>query len=474
MTSTEPSLDFKSTLLKDELCAVVADLGFDSMTEIQAAAIPVLLTGKDLIGQSQTGSGKTAAFVLPILHNLDMSRQQGAQVQALIICPTRELVAQVVADFRKLGRLLPGLQVLSLIGGQPGREQAESLKAGVHILVGTPGRILDHGTKGRIDVSELKTLVLDEADKMLEMGFEEEIKAVIDSLPAKRQTVLFSATFPNEIEALSRRYQKNPVRIKIEVSAELKRNIEQYVYESPTADRVKTLMRVLQQHPAQSVVVFCNQKATIAEVTDLLAQSQVSCSALHGDLEQRERDRVMSMFKNGSTRILVATDVAARGLDIDNLELVVNLDLPTQTETYIHRIGRTGRAGRSGVAVTIMPPNQELKIQELEKMSGVPMLRKPLGFKNQFGLGAAYQGSAMQTLSISGGREHKLRPGDILGSLTAQKDNLPALKSADIGKIEIHDRFSYVAVASAVSQLALTKLRDGRIKGSKFQVRFIK
>ena len=451
--------------------AATAALGYQAMTPIQAQCIPVLLGGKDLTGQSQTGSGKTAAFVLPILQGIELKTRQ---IQALVICPTRELVAQVVSEFRKLGRSLPGLQVLSLVGGLPGREQAESLALGVHVIVGTPGRILDHGTKGRIEVSSLKTLVLDEADKMLEMGFEEEVKAVIEYLPKSRQTVLFSATFPSEIETLSRRYQKNPVRITIAATEKTKVNIEQYLYESPTEERVKTLMRVLQQHPAKSVVVFCNQKATIHDVAEMLSQSQASFAELHGDMDQRSRDQVMSLFKNGSVRILIATDVASRGLDIENLEMVVNLDLPTQAETYVHRIGRTGRAGKSGVAVTIMPPNQELKVLELETLSGVKMQRKPLGFKNQYGLGGLYQASVMQTLSISGGRSQKIRPGDILGSLTAQKENSPALKSADIGKIEVHERFSYVAVSSQVAALALAKLRDGRIKGSKFQVRLVK
>lgn len=475
-SNPENLLSFQTLPLIPELQLAISGIGYTQMTPIQAASIPVLLDGKDLIGQSKTGSGKTAAFVLPILQRTNLEH---AIIQALVICPTRELVTQVVNDFRKLGRSLPGLKVLSLTGGQPGRTQAESLEHGVHVVVGTPGRLLDHSSRGRIDFSDISTVVLDEADKMLEMGFADEIQALMQTLPTSRQTVLFSATFPQTIIELSKLYQIDPVKVNITEDTttadgeKISSSISQFLYDYKAEDKTNTLMRILQQHPSQSTVIFCNQKATIAQIGELLTEGKISFAALHGDLEQKERDRVLAMFRNGSHRILLATDVASRGLDIENLELVVNYDIPLQPEVYIHRIGRTGRAGKSGTAVTLMMSHEELKIFAIEQLTGKKMERKPLGFKNQHGLGKSFQAAPMQTIMISGGRKDKLRPGDILGALTALASN-EKITSDDVGKIEIHDRFSYVAVKNNLAQIAFTKLQSGKIKGSKYQVRFVK
>lgn len=460
--------DFSSLSLSEDLLSVVAELGYETLTPIQAESIPPLLAGKDLIGQSQTGSGKTAAFALPILEKIQL-RDRG--LQALILCPTRELVVQVVGEIRKLGRRLEGLQVLPLVGGQPGREQAIALENGVHIAVGTTGRVLDHLEKNRMDLSPLKVLVLDEADKMLEMGFEQELNAIMQFMPQARQTALFSATFPESIQDLSRRFQKNPVKVVIEDAGIEQVTIEQLVYETEPEDKLNVLMRVLQQHPAESTIIFCNTKAATTAIAEKIAAMNVSCAALHGDLEQRERERVMALFRNGSHRILVATDVAARGLDIENLELVVNFDLPQQPEVYVHRIGRTGRAGRKGTAVSLASPREALRIVELERFVKRKFDRPSLGFKNQHGLGKAQRESKMQTLSISGGRKDKLRPGDILGALTGEAGGLNA---SDIGKIEILDHFAYVAINASVAPIAFAKLRDGRIKGKKFQIKIVK
>lgn len=460
--------DFNSYPLSAELLTVVQELGFDKPTPIQSESIPVLLSEKDLIGQSKTGSGKTAAFALPILNKIKL-RDQG--LQALVLCPTRELAIQVVNEFRKLGRRQEGLKVLALVGGQPARLQAESLANGVHIAIGTPGRVLDLAERGRLDFSYLATLVLDEADKMLDMGFKDELEAILRALPTSRQTAFFSATFPDGIQNLSKKYQKNPVSVKIEEADSSISTIKQIVYESDASDKVNTLLRVLQQHPSDSTIIFCNMKSTVSEITETLEKQNVSCSCLHGDLEQRDRDKVMTMFRNGSHRILVATDVAARGLDIENLELVVNFDLPAQAETYVHRIGRTGRAGREGMAVTLADPRDTLKILEFETLTKTKMERPRLGFKNQFGLDKKLRTSSMQTLSISGGRKDKLRPGDILGALTGDAGGLSA---ADVGKIEVHDKYTYVAISSDVANEAFNRLRDGRIKGHKFQIKFVK
>ena len=452
--------EFGSLALSAELLEVVKELGFTEMTSIQAQSLPLLLAGKDLIGQSKTGSGKTAAFALPILQQIKLDEHL---IQAVILCPTRELCAQVGRDFRTLGRRHKGLQVLVVSGGQPLGLQLKALDKGVHIVVGTPGRVLDLLGRGRIDFSQIRTLVLDEADRMLDMGFADEIASVFQAMPKKRQTVLFSATFPESIDLLSKKYQKNPQRIFIPDDVDAL-SIEQFVYEVEAAEagqrveaKINILLRVLQQHRAESTLIFCNQKTTVAELAAVLEKDKVSCGCLHGDLEQRERDQVMALFRNGSYRILVATDVAARGLDIEQLDLVVNFDLPTQPDVYVHRIGRTGRAGRSGVAVTLASPFDAMKLVEIEKFAHMKFLRQNLGFKNQHGLSGSFLEAAMQTLSISGGRKDKLRPGDILGALTGEAGGL---KSAQIGKIEIHDRISYVAISAEVAKLALQKLRE--------------
>lgn len=458
---------FSSLPLKPELSLVLSELGYRQLTEIQAQSLPAILAGKDLIGQSQTGSGKTTAFALPILQNIQLDL---AQVQALILCPTRELVQQVMREIRTLGRKLEGLQVRAVFGGEAVRQQAENLEGGAHVLVGTPGRVLDLMGREILDLRYMKTFVLDEADKMLDMGFEQEMKAVLENLPAKYQSLYFSATIPDRIRDLSRRYQKNPLHIQTQNTDEQKPQIEHVLYESEDSNRTSILMRILQQHPFQTALIFCNQKATADEIVGLMKEQDVSCAALHGDLEQRDRQRVMTLFQNGSCRILVATDIAARGLDVDHLDLVVNYDFPNLPETYIHRVGRTGRAGRNGVAVTLAKAFDAIRVLEIEKAAAIKFVKPTLGFKNQHGLQAASRKALMQTLSISGGRKDKLRPGDILGALTGEAGGLQA---ADIGKIEIQDNWSYVAITAPLAQKALQKLREGRIKGKKFQIKLV-
>jgi len=460
--------DFATLDLAPDLLRVLGEMGFAEMTPIQAKSLPLLLQGGDLLGQSKTGSGKTLAFALPILQHLQL-RDKG--VQALILCPTRELALQVVAEIRKLGRRLEGLQVLPLVGGQPGREQAEALANGVHIVVGTTGRVLDHLERRRLDLSPLKTLVLDEADKMLEMGFAEEMEAILRRVPARRQTVLFSATLPEEIQKLSAKFQKNPQRVFMDEEGVTPSLVEQFVYEAEPSERLPVLMRVLQQHPAGSVIIFCNTKAAVNEISEALSAQKASFGVLHGDLEQRDRDRAMALFRNRSSRLMVATDIASRGLDIEDLELVVNYELPPQPEVYVHRIGRTGRAGKTGTAVALAGAREALRILELERFTKTSFLRKPLGFKNQHGLSKNLREAEMRTLAVAGGRKDKLRPGDILGALTGEAGGIPA---AEVGKIEIHDHVSYVAILAKTAPLAFEKLRDSRIKGKKFQIKMLK
>lgn len=458
---------FSNLPLKQELLSVLSEIGFAEMTPVQAQTLPILLAGHDLTGKSKTGSGKTAAFALPILNKINL---EDRVPQALIICPTRELGQQVTREFRRLARKFEGLQVILLSGGQPLREQAFSLRKGVHIAVGTPGRVLDLIYKGKFYLDTISTVVLDEADKMLELGFEADINAIIDETPKDRQTVMFSATFPESIEHLSRKYQKNPIKIEIEDTGDDLTLIDQICYEYESDDKINVLLRVLQQHPSQSTIIFCNQKVVADELVAVLKEKGASCSALHGNLEQADRDKVMALFRNGSYRVLVATDVAARGLDIDHLELVINYDFPLQPETYVHRIGRTGRAGKKGTAVTLIRPFEEKDILDYTDRIKAKLNRPTLGFKNQHGLPATLNQASMQTLSISAGRKNKLRPGDILGALTGAAGKIPA---AHVGKIEIHDFISYVAIDSSVAQMAMERLRDGKIKGQKIYVKLV-
>lgn len=459
---------FESLSLSSEILSVVQELGFTQMTPIQSQSIPLLLQGKDIVGRSKTGSGKTAAFILPILQSLNLKQRT---VQALILCPTRELSIQVTKEARKFGRRMTELQVVAVYGGVPAREQIMSMQNGPQIIVGTPGRVLDLIGRGVLFLEDIKTFVLDEADKMLEMGFEDELLQVVEILPKERQTALFSATFPDSLKSISRKYQKRPIEVKIEGEDQSLAAIEQLLYEHESDDdKVGILMRILQQHPTNSTLVFCNQKATVNNIVSKFTEQGVPCGALHGDLEQRDRDRMISLFRNHSYRLLIATDVAARGLDIEDLELVVNFDFPQQVETYIHRIGRTGRAGKVGTAILLAKPTDTLKILELEQATKEKFQKPKLGFKNQHNISTTHSIAKMQTLSIGAGRKEKLRAGDILGALT---NPAVGLKAADVGKIEIMDHYSLVAINAAQATETLKKLRDSRIKGKRFQIRLL-
>lgn len=469
---TSDFTDFSHLPISPALIQVLRELGFTQPTPIQSRSISPLLEGKDLIGQSRTGSGKTAAFTLPILEKLKV---RDRRIQALVLSPTRELCTQVAREIRRLGRNLPGLQVIILSGGQPIFPQLCSLEKGAHIVVGTPGRVLDHLNRKSLDLGRIETVVLDEADRMLDMGFQEDMGKILGATPKSRQTVLFSATYPRTIEAMSRAYQRNPVQIKIEEAEQTAPTIHQVLYEAEPQNKLNALLWLLQQNKPDSAIVFCNLKATITELTQALSNTGVSASSLHGDLEQAERDRVMAKFRNHSTRVLVATDVAARGIDVESLDAVFNYDLPSQAEVYVHRIGRTGRAGKKGLAISLATSREKSKIQNIEKYTGIPFVRKTLArvenldreaFKN-----VLQRDAEMVTLYISGGRKEKLRPGDILGALTGEAGGFAG---SDIGKIEIHDRFAYVAISKRLAPLALQRLRDGRVKGRKFQIEIVR
>jgi ATP-independent RNA helicase DbpA len=464
--------DFRSLALSPSLLEVVEELGWDALTPIQAASIPVLLAGKDLVGQSKTGSGKTAAFALPMLEKLDVERRQ---LQGIVLCPTRELCTQVAREIRKLARKHPSLQVLILAGGQPVRPQLDALSRGVHLAVGTPGRVLDLLGRGTLDLRGIATVVLDEADRMLDMGFQDDMEAILEAVPKTRQTVFFSATFPRSIEAMSRAYQRDPERVTIAEAVDERPDIRQLVYRAEPAAKLEALTRVFETHPHESAIVFCNLKATVAELERSLDKAGMSVASLHGDLEQSDRDRVMARFRNNSIRVLIATDVAARGLDIENLDLVVNYDLPQQPEIYVHRIGRTGRAGKTGLAVSLATAREDERVREITTATGSTLERATLtGAKADQGTpqpSTIVRDAKMETLYISGGRKEKVRPGDILGALTGEAGGFSA---ADVGKIEIHDHFSYVAVSKSVADAAIKSLTEGKIKGRRFRVGFVR
>ncbi|HDU8491871.1 TPA: ATP-dependent RNA helicase DbpA [Aeromonas hydrophila] len=452
--------EFSSLNLSPALQDNLASLGYLQMTPIQAQSLPLVLDGKDLIAKAKTGSGKTAAFGLGLLANLDVNR---LEVQALVLCPTRELADQVATEIRRLARALPNVKLVTLCGGTPTAPQSATLSFGAHIAVGTPGRILKHLEQGTLELDGLKTLVLDEADRMLDMGFGEDINRVISHAPRHRQTLLFSATYPEGIAQMSRGVQRNPVEVSVE-SLHEDSAIEQKLYEVPAGQRLDALGWLLSHYQPSSCVVFCNTKRACNDVADHLAAKGFSALALNGDLEQRERDQVLVRFANGSATILVATDVAARGLDIKELGAVINYELTYDPEVHVHRIGRTGRAGQQGLALSLYQPNEAQRVNFIEEYQQAPIPQGDLA-----GIGRDIKPIAPQmvTLSIDAGRKSKVRAGDILGALTGEG----GIAGADVGKIQISEQYSYVAVKRQVASAALKRLQEGKIKGRSYRAR---
>ena len=431
------------------------------MTQIQAQSLPQILNGKDIIAQAKTGSGKTAAFGIGLLHTLD---EQSYITQALVLCPTRELADQVSKEIRRLARPIANTKISTLCGGTPMGPQLASLEHHPHIVVGTPGRILKHAQQGSLQLDNVKTLVLDEADRMLDMGFHEDIMKIINFTQQERQTLLFSATYPDQIKKISRAIQKDPVDIHVE-SLHDNNKIKQIFYEIDKADRTKTLIALLHQFHPDSSVIFCNRKQQCKELAEDLWAQGIHALALHGDLEQKDRDRVLVQFSNKSSSILIATDVAARGLDIKDLSAVINFELSPDPEIHIHRIGRTGRADNQGLALSLFMPSEAPKVNAIEKYQKAPIRidnTSTLKFVENFKLNPP-----MVTLCINGGRKDKVRAGDILGALTANS----GIEGKQIGKIDIFDIIAYVAVEEPIGKQALKILSEGKIKGRKFRVR---
>nr|WP_321278594.1 ATP-dependent RNA helicase DbpA [uncultured Vibrio sp.] len=449
--------------LSPALLATLDSLNYTHMTPIQALSLPAILNQRDVIGQGKTGSGKTAAFGLGVLSNLNVKR---FRVQSLVLCPTRELADQVAKEIRTLGRGIHNIKVLTLCGGMPMGPQIGSLEHGAHILVGTPGRILDHLEKGRINLSELNTLVLDEADRMLEMGFQDALDAIIDAAPKKRQTLLFSATFPEKIDQIAQRIMQSPEMIKVESTHDTS-SIAQYFYKVEGSEaRDEALANLLLTHQPESAVVFCNTKKEVQSVADELHHRGFSVIDLHGDLEQRERDQALVQFANKSISILVATDVAARGLDVDNLDAVFNFELSRDPEVHVHRIGRTGRAGSKGLAFSFFGDKDGLRVARIEEYLDMDIVPATLPEKSKQ---QPYQ-AKMVTINIDGGKKQKVRPGDILGCLTGKNGIL----GAQVGKIHLFPMRAYVAVEKSAAKKALQTISTGKMKGRQFRARLLK
>ncbi len=463
------SIEFSTLALQPELLENLKTLGYDVMTPIQAQSLPAILQGSDVIGEGKTGSGKTAAFGLGLLHHLNVKK---FRVQSLILCPTRELAEQVANEIRKLARTIHNIKVLSLCGGMPFGPQIGSLEHGAHIIVGTPGRIEEHLRKGSLALDDLSVLVLDEADRMLAMGFKETLDEIIAHAPKSRQTLLFSATFPDAIETIARRVMKNPIKVTAD-APHTSETITQYFYNIDRLEGNADQQRVLAIHlllcdkRPTSTVVFCNTKKETQAVADALCALGYEAIALHGDLEQRERDQALVQFANKSVSVLVATDVAARGLDIAALDFVINHQIAREIEVHTHRIGRTGRAGNQGVASTLYSEKERFKLERLQTAHQFIVDEQVLP-STQI-LKAGVFKAPMVTLQLDAGKKQKLRPGDILGALTVA-DGVPG---SAVGKIQMGDNWAFVAVESSHARDAMTLLELGKIKGRAVRVRVI-
>jgi ATP-dependent RNA helicase DbpA len=438
-------------------------LGYHEMTPIQAASLPPALAGRDLIAQAKTGSGKTAAFALALLANLNARR---FAVQALVVCPTRELADQVTTEIRRLARAEDNIKVVTLSGGVPLRGQNASLEHGAHIVVGTPGRLLDHLDRGNLQLDALNTLVLDEADRMLDMGFADDIARLARQCPAERQTLLFSATYPEGIAKLASQFLRDPLTVKVDTEHG-REQIEQRWYEVRESERLPMVARLLDHFRPVSTLAFCNTKARCRELGEFLKAQGYSALALHGDLEQRDRDQVLVRFANGSCSVLVATDVAARGLDVTGLAAVINVDVTPDAEVHVHRIGRTGRAGETGLALNLASLDEMGAVGRIDQLQG-----RQSTWHDSAGLTPAAGERllpAMATIHIQAGRKEKIRPGDVLGALTADL----GYTREQVGKIDINEFATYVAVARGIAREAVARLNEGRVKGRSIKCRLL-
>lgn len=452
---------FENLNLKSELLHSLKALKFDTMTPIQEKSLPLILKGHDVIAQAKTGSGKTAAFGLGLLQNLDSSSND---LHAMILCPTRELAEQVTLELRKLASQLPNVKTLTLCGGVPESVQEKSLESNPHIVVGTPGRILKLLNKEVLTLDTLKMFVLDEADRMLDMGFMEEIENILTYLPPERQSLLFSATYPEDIKSLSASFQTKAVELKVDTVDEDNKINDVFYEVRPTQDKNNLLYKILSEFKPERALIFCRTKKETTDVAEFLEARDIAVQSLNSDLEQKDRTEVLTKFANNSLSVLVATDIAARGLDIKDLAAVINYNMPSGADSYIHRIGRTGRAGRTGLAFSFFNPEEEFRLQQIQELTGKPCKiakAEELSYNEKYNLVPP-----MKTIFISGGKQDKLRPGDIVGALIGEC----GLSAQDIGDINIQPAFSFVALKKNLVKKAIEGLSQGRIKKKKYKV----
>jgi len=457
--------NFSSLPLSPATLANLQQLGYTQMTPIQAASLPIALAGSDLIAQAQTGSGKTAAFGLSLLAKIN---PRWFAVQAMVLCPTRELADQVAVEIRRLARAAENIKVVTLCGGIALRGQRASLENGAHIVVGTPGRIMDHLARGYLTLEGLNTLVLDEADRMLDMGFFDDIVTVAKQCPAERQTLLFSATYPEGIEKIARQFMREPKRVEIATPKSEENRIEQRFYEVTRENRLETVSQLLLHFRPVSTLAFCNTKQQCKDLVTLLQADGFVALALYGDLEQRERDQVLAQFANKSCSVLVATDVASRGLDIAQLEAVINVDVTPDPEVHVHRIGRTGRAGATGLALSLASMDEMGSVGKIEQYQNSASVFYPLSELKPASKEPLLP--PMMSLQILAGRKEKIRAGDILGALTSLEGGA-AYTREQIGKIQVTEFCTFVAVERSIAVQACNKLNTARVKGKSVRVR---
>ena len=519
-------LKFEELGISEKIVRAVTEMGFEA-TPIQARAIPVVMEGKDIIGQAQTGTGKTAAFGIPLLERID---PKDKHVQAIVLCPTRELAIQVADELRRLAKFMHGIKVIPIYGGQDIVKQIRSLKSGVQVIIGTPGRVMDHMRRKTVKFDHVSMAVLDEADEMLNMGFREDIETILEAVPKERQTVLFSATMPQPIMDIAAQYQKDAQLIRVVRKELTVKNIEQYYFEVRPKSKEEVLSRLLDIYNPHLSIVFCNTKKQVDELVTGLQGRGYFAEGLHGDMKQQQRDRVMNGFRNGRTDILVATDVAARGIDVDDVDVVFNYDLPQDEEYYVHRIGRTGRAGKTGLAFSFVVGREVYKLKEIQRYCKTKIIAKPIPslndvastkadmiFKNlgemitqedlssyvsmienrvneedytamdiaaaflkmamrdgtdvdsameedEFGDTGAEEG--MVRLFINVGRQQKARPGDILGAIAGET----GISGRLIGSIDMYDKYTFVEVPREYARDVLRAMDHVKIKGKSINI----
>ena len=523
------TIKFEELQLDDRILRAVGDMGFEEASAIQAQAIPVELEGHDMIGQAQTGTGKTAAFGIPLLMKTD---PKDKHLQAIVLCPTRELAIQVADEIRNLAKYMHGVKVLPIYGGQDIVKQIRSLKAGTQIMVGTPGRVMDHMRRKTVKFDHVHTVVLDEADEMLNMGFIDDIRTILAEVPEERQTVLFSATMPQAIQDIARQFQNNPVTVRVLKKELTVPKIEQYYYMVRPRNKLEVLCRLLDMYNPRLSLIFCNTKHQVDELTEALQGRGYFAEGLHGDLKQAQRDRVMKGFRSGRTDILVSTDVAARGIDVDDVEAVFNYDIPQDDEYYVHRIGRTGRAGRDGLAFSLVVGKEVYKLKDIQRYCKTKIHERPIPSANDVNairvehifsrmsrriqeedlsdlielveqkvneedyssmdLAAAFlkellgeseneslkagisspdltdtgAEEGMVRLFINIGRNQKVTPGNIVGAIAGES----GMPGNLVGAIDVYDKYTFVDVPAEYAGEILHAMKKCKIKGRNVNV----